>query len=209
MQPYHRMSIAELAVLDPVAAYGRLLKIPISPVLFNAIATFSSFALNQIPIKQPFDQIVSKRTWINSITFDLSLPNVFAGNIFLPQAMAALKQNPGVSVRSTVMSGPRYVVADVFTPLENYVNLFKDDWMAGWQIYPFQTVSTEFMLTSVPFNDPSNAPPYIVTLTYNGWQFMDCQCDDIDCEFAVKKLIEAGILSPNGGPCAPSNCATR
>jgi hypothetical protein len=200
------MSIAELAVMDPIAAYGRLLKIPIAPVVFNAIATFSSFALNQIPVRQPLDQQTSRRTWIDNLAFELKLPNVFPGNLFLPQSLKDLKASPGVSVRTTVMSGPRYVVAETFTPIENYVKMFDSDWTVGWQIAKFQTIQTEFMLTAVPFNDPSNAPPYIVTLTYNGWQFMDGTCDDISCEFATDQLTKAGILSPFGGPCAPVQC---
>lgn len=206
MQPYARMSIAELAVMDPIAAYGRLMKIPTAPVTFNAIAIFSSFALDQIPIRQALDQQISRRTWIDNLTFEIQLPNAFVGNIFFPGALSALRQSPGVAVRTTVMSGPRYVVAETFTPIQNYVNIFDSDWTVGWQLAKFQTVQTEFKLTAIPFNDPSNAPPYVVTLTYNGWQFMDGTCDDVSCEFATKHLRNAGILSEFGGPCAPVQC---
>lgn len=200
MQPYARMNLAELAVMDPVAAYGRLLRIPSAPVVFNSQAIFSSFALGQNPVKQPLDQTVSRRTWIDNLTFDLQLPNVFQGNIFVPQALATLKQNPGVSVQTTVMSGPRYVVADTFTPLENFVNIFKSDWTIGWQIAKFQQIVTQFQLTAAPFNDVSGAPPYIVTLSFNGWQFMDGTCDDVSCDFATAALIEAKVLGPDGNP---------
>jgi hypothetical protein len=195
MQPYARLNLAELAVIDPVAAYGRLLGIPATPVTMNAIASFGSFALNQLPIKQPLDQTISKRTWIDNITFELQLPNVFVGNIFQPQALATLRQSPGVSVRSTVMSGPRYLVSDQFTPIQNYVNIISSTWVTGWQIYKFQQIQTEFMLTAIPFGDVSNAPPYVVTLTYNGWQFMDGSCDECSCDFAQKELVKAGVLT--------------
>jgi hypothetical protein len=196
MQPYRWNSLAELAVIDPVAAYGRLLGITTKPVTMNAFASFSSLALNQIPIKVPLDQTITKRTWIDNLQFSLQLPNAFVGNIFLPQALLALKASSGVSVRTTVLSGPRYLVSDTFTPIENFVNLISSEWAAGWQIYKFQQVQTEFMLTQIPFNDPSNTPPYNVTLTYNGWQFDDGQCDEISCEQAICELIKAQVVIP-------------
>lgn len=199
MQPYSRISLKELAILDPVAAYGRLLGIPAAPVSMNAVASFSSFALNQIPIKAPLDQTITRRTWIENLTFDLQLPNAFVGNIFMPNALASLKASPGISVRTTVMSGPRYLVADTYTPLENYVNIFHSQWASGWQILRFQQVQTEFMLTAIPFNDSSNTPPYNVTITYNGWQFQSGDCDEVSCDYATEQLINAGVLEKNSG----------
>lgn len=193
MQPYARVSLKELAIMDPVAALGRVLGLQTRPVSLNAIASFSSLAIGQIPVRVPLDQVITKRTWIDCLSFDLQLPNAFVGNIFLPQAIATLKAGPGVSVRTTVMSGPRYLVSDTYTPIENYVNLIKPDWGTGWQVYKFQQIFTEFMLTAIPFNDPSNTPPYNVTLTYNGWQFDDSGCDEISCDGAIQELIKRGV----------------
>jgi hypothetical protein len=194
MQPYGRLSLAELAVMDPVAAYGRLLGITTKPVTMNAIASFSSLAIGQLPVRVPLDQTITKRTWVDNLAFEIQLPNAFVGNIFLPQALATMKASPGISVRTTVMSGPRYLVSDTFTPIENYVNLINSDWTTGWQIYKFQQVQTEFMLTAIPFNDSSNTPPYNVTLTYNGWQFDDGTCDEISCDEAISELIKAEVV---------------
>src|SRR5277367_2928200 len=107
MTPYSNISLAELAVRDPIAAYGRLLGIKAGPICMNSKAVFSSFTLNQQPIVQPLDQIVAKRTWWDNVTFTLELPNAYTGNIFMPDALASLKASPGISVLLTVMSGPR------------------------------------------------------------------------------------------------------
>lgn len=196
MQPNSFLSLQELALTDPVAAYGRLLGLQTRPVTLNVQASFSSFALNQIPISQPLDQIISRRTWVDNLTFELQLPNAFVGNILLPDALMKMKASPGVSVRTTVMSGPRYLITDTFTPLENFVNVISSRWQAGWQIYKNQQVKTDFMLTAIPFNDPSNTPPYVVTLTYNGWQFddMSLTMDEISCDQAQNELCAAGVL---------------
>lgn len=199
MQPYARMSLQELALINPVAAYGRIRGFPTAPVSLNCEASFSSFTLDQTPIQQPLDQTVQARTWIDNITFELQLPNAFVGNIFLPQALAALKESPGVSVRTTVMSGPRYMVTPTFTPLENYTNLFQSSWVAHWQLLRNQQLLTEFILTAIPFNDSSNTPPYNVTITYNGWQFLNPACDDMTAEDAQLALIKAGVLTKDTG----------
>lgn len=199
MQPSNRISLEELAIIDPVAAYGRLRGFQTAPVALNAVASFSSFALNQLPIKVPFDQIITMRTWIDNITFSIQLPNLFGGNIFFPQSLAALRTSPGISVRTTVMSGPRYLVSDTYTPLENYANMVQTQWTSGWQILKFQQIQTEFMLTAIPYNDVSNTPPYNVTITYNGWQFQNGQCDDVSSDFANEQLVKAGVLSKDTG----------
>jgi hypothetical protein len=196
MRPYRSMSLQELAIMDPVAAVARLMGVPISPVSYNAICTFSSFALNQTPQTIALDQIISKRTWIDNINYNLALPNAFVGNIFFPQSLDALKRNTGVIIQTKVIAGPRYVVSSTFMPLENYTNLYNgDNWTSGWVICPFQTITTDFVLTTAPYNDSSNTPPYIVTLTYNGFQIDNCECDDMSAADAQKILVAKNILA--------------
>ncbi len=188
-------SIVDMALRDPVQAYLRLLGYQERAVVFNSVASFSSLALNQIPQTQPLDQQITRRTWINNLTYTLALPNVNIGNIFQPQSMSFLKDSTGIAIRTTVMSGPRYVVTDTFTPLENYINKLHSQWPSGWQIYKNQQINTDFMLTAIPFGDASNTPPYNVTVTYNAFQFDDLSCDDLTCEQAQQGLCELGILT--------------
>lgn len=194
MLPFKAKSLEELAVLDPVAAYALLRGLQPKPVCLNAYASFSSFSVTQQPITQPLDQTITRRTWITDVEFDLQLPNAYVGSIFLPQALAQLKQSPGVSVQITVMSGPRYLVSDTFTPIDSFCSTYKSQWASGWQVEKFQQIQTKFLLTQVPFNDASNAPPYIVTLTFNAFQFDSPDCDEVSYEYARNELVRVGCL---------------
>lgn len=195
MLPNDNVPLQELALRDPIAAYGRLLGMLAKPVSFNAQAKFSSFALNQVPIVEPLDEQLQSRTWIDNATFELQIPNAFVGSVFLPTALKDLKASPGVSVRIQVMSGPRELITPNFTPLENFATTDKVNWLRGTQIARNQQIQTEFMLTAIPFNDSSNTPPYIINMTYNCWQFDDGCCDEITCAEAQAILCKAGIIT--------------
>lgn len=195
MQPHHD-DVLKLALTDPVAAYGRLLGIPTAPLSINTVASFSSFGLNQIPVSAGLDTTLAYRTWIDNLTFDLSCPGLFTGNVFQAPFMAALKLNPGISVRVTVHSGPKYLVTENFTPLQNFVNMFASRWSAGWVLYKQQNILTEFMLTAVPSGDDTGLQAYNVVLTWNGWQFLDHCLDDMTGEEACCELRKLGIPLP-------------
>ncbi len=185
--------IRDLALRDPVRCYMELLGIQARPVVLNTSVSFSTFTLNQAPIAQPLDQQVTRRTWVDNLTYTLSVPNAFVGNIFQPDAMAKLKSSTGITIRQTIMSGPRFLISDTYTPLENYVNQWASRWPSGWQIYADQQVLSEFILTAVPFNDPSNTPPYNAVVTFNGWQFDTMDCEDMTKEEAYEGLQQLGI----------------
>src|SRR5580700_9188239 len=80
MQPKAQW-IEEIAMLDPIAAYGLVMGIPRIPISINAAASFLSFALNQLPTDAGLDTTIAQRTWIDNLTYDVALPNVFQGNI--------------------------------------------------------------------------------------------------------------------------------
>jgi len=193
--------IQDLAVMDPIAAYGIVLGIPRIPISINASGSFSSATLGQLPIEAGLDTTIAQRTWIDNMQYDLQQPNVFAGNIFKTQYDAYLRQAPGISVRCTVHSGPRYLVSPKFTPLNNFVNLISSRWVSGWPLYKQQNIEIEFMLTQAfPASEP-NAPPYNVVLTFNGWQFLDHTVDEISVDVAACKLRELGFWVPPAVEC--------
>lgn len=163
----------------------------------NAQAIFSSFAVPQIPVEGDLDTTVSQRTWIDNITYSLQQPNVFSGNILKTLYDASLKQAPGISTRVTVHSGPRYLVSPSFTPLENFAFMFAARWPAGWPLYKQQSIKVEFALTQPPPSVQPNAPPYIATMTFNGWQFLDFTIDDLCVEKAVDCLRKMGFWIPD------------
>jgi hypothetical protein len=195
MQPA-AINIRDLAIHDPVAAYGILLQIPRIPMNFNAQAIFSSFAVPQTPITGALDEVVGSRFWVQDVKYSVLQPNVFAGNINKSLYDANLRQAPGVSVRVATYAGPRYLNAPNFTPLENYADTLISLFPTGWPIYKIQSIKVEFSLTQAPPSLSPNAPPYIVTLTYRGWQFLDHTLDECSPDYAANVLRKAGFDVP-------------
>lgn len=95
-----------------------------------------------------------------------------AGSPFSTLAQTMLKSQPGVSVRVAVEGNPRYVVSNQFTPLENFAALALCKQFQGWPLYKTQKIQIDFVLTQLPFTITSSTP-YIINVTFNGWQFLD------------------------------------
>jgi hypothetical protein len=190
-------NIEQLAILDPIAAYGIMLGIPRIPISFNASGSFSSFALDQNPIEADLDTTIAQRTWIDNLSYSLQLPNVFAGDIFQPQYVANLMASTGVNVQIIVQGGPRYLVSPNYTPLENFVNMMNSRWSAGWPLFKQQSIQVFMDLVVAPPSVSPNGPPYNVTLTFNGWQFLDHTVDEISVDVAAGKLRDMGFWLPS------------
>lgn len=196
------VDIEKLAMLDPIAAYGIVLGIPQIPISMNCSASFSSFALDQQPIEGDLDTTIAQRTWIDNIQYSLQLPNVFSGNIFQPQYIANLKQSPGINVQMIVQGGPRYLVSPNFTPIENFINLMDSSrWPGGWPLFKQQSIQVFFDLVVAPPSADPNGPPYNVTMTFNGWQFLDHTVDEVSVDVAARKLRELGFFVPKAVEC--------
>lgn len=188
--------LRDLALFDPVAAYGIFLGIPRVPISMNATAIFSSFQLGQI-VEGDLDTTIAQRTWIDNIAYSIQVPNMFSGNVFKTQYDAYLKLAPGLSVRLTVHSGPKYLVSPQFTPLENFANLIgAARWTMGWPLYKQQSIKVEYLLTQAPSGPEPNGPPLSVTTSFNGWQFLDYTIDEIDPRVAADNLRKAGFDIP-------------
>jgi hypothetical protein len=194
-------NLQNLAMLDPIAAYGIVMGIPRIPISINASGSFSSFAIPQPPVEAGLDTTIAQRTWIDNMQYSLQQPNVFNGSVFKTLYDAMLKAQTYVSVRCTVLSGPRYLVSPNFTPLENFVNIISSRWPSGWPLFKQQNIQVEFSLTQSPPTSGGNAPPYNVTLTFNGWQFLDHTVDEISVDVAAQKLRELGIFVPKAVQC--------
>jgi len=191
------LNIQELAIYDPVAAYGIVLGIPRIPISMNAAAIFSSFAVPQIPVEGDLDTTIAQRTWIDNISYSLAQPNVFSGNVFKTLYDAMLKAAPGVSVQVAVHSGPRYLVSPQYTPLENFAPLLLQRYPAGWPLFKQQSIKVNFMLTAPPPSVQPNGPPYVVTMTFNGWQFLDHTLDEMSADKAAACLKSMGFFVPD------------
>jgi hypothetical protein len=194
-------SLQDLAIVDPVAALGILLHIPRTPMSFNIPIVFSSFAVNT-EVDGSLDTTLTVRTWIDNITYNVQCPNCFANNIFKPGWDEGLKNNPGVSVSLEVVGGPRYIVSENPTPLENFVAAFDKRWPRGWPLYKLQNIKATFLLTQPPGGATSpNVPPYNLTLTFNGWQFLDTTLEDVTPQEATARLRNFGLCIPQLQAC--------
>jgi hypothetical protein len=193
--------IQELAMEDPIAAYGIILGIPRVPISINASGSFSTFDLGELPIEAGLDTTIAQRTWIDNIQYSLQQPNVFAGSVFKTLYDWGLRAQTGISIRCTVHSGPRYLVSPKFTPLENFSEVISARWAHGWPLFKQQNINVEFMLTQAPPTSDVNGPPYNVTLTFNGWQFLDHTVDEISVDVAASKLRELGFFVPKAVSC--------
>ena len=196
MQPSGNSNLRDLALYDPIAAYGILLGIPRVPFQFSTRAVFTSFVVDQLPIDSAIDATIAQRTWIDNIAYSLEQPNVFAGNVLKTVYDSNLKAHPGVSVLVTVQSGPRYVLSQKPVPLENFALLIQQRWPCGWPLFKNQSISTQFYLTQAPPSTSPNAPPYGITLTFTGWQFNSPVTDQISPRQAADALRAAGIDVP-------------
>jgi len=192
MQPQAER-IQDIALYDPIAAYGMALGIPRVPIVMNCVGTFSTFAVPQPPIEGDLDTTIATRTWIDNIQYSILVPNVFSGNIFKTLYDAMLKVQPGISVQVAVQSGPRYIVSVNFTPLEGLASMLASRWPAGWPLYKQQSIATKFMLTQPQPSTGANGPPMTVTLTFAGWQFLDQTLDAITANQAAAELKKMGF----------------
>jgi len=190
-------SICELAIRDPVRAFAELLHIPHVPISMNATASFSSFALNQVPLDAALDTTIVQRTWIDNVEMHVDQPNVFAGNVFKTLYDAQLKENPGIQAQIAVHSGPRYITSNEFTPIECIVARWHHRWPSGWPLFKDQSIEVLFNLVQAPPGVSPNGPPYNVTLTFNGWQYLDHSIDNISADDAARCLRAEGIWVPD------------
>ena len=190
------LSIQDLAIYDPVAALGILLHIPRIPISMNCVATFQSFDTTQAPVEGDLDTTITQRTWIDNVAYSLQQPNIFSGNILKTLYDTMLKGQPGISVQITTYSGPRYVVSPSFTPIENFVDTFQKRWQMGWPLFKQQSIKTLFQLTQAPPSTSPNGPPYKVTLTFNGWQFLDHTIENVPTDEAARRLRDMGFCVP-------------
>lgn len=199
MQP-EAYDLRKLALYDPIAAWGILCGIPRTPILLNSSVSFTTFPPDTVPLQAALDTTLAFRTWIDSITYSINPIGQFSGNVFQTQYSGYLRLATGISVRAQVRSGPKYIVSEQFTPLENYVNVMASRYPAGWPLYKQQQINHEFILTAVPGGSTTNLTAYNVTITYAAWQFLDPSLDDMDASYARKCLIASGIECPT--PCS-------
>lgn len=187
---FDKMDLNELAMVDPIAAYGYLRRSRRLTASMNAQVQFDAATVG-VPTVGALDTQIDTRTWIDNLAVSVQQPNSFPGNIGYTQYLEYLKRNPGVNVRIQVQSGPRYIESLNFTPLENIAQVWAAQWPRGWRIDRLQTIGVDMMLTQVPVSTP-----YLVVVTFNTWQFADPDLDRVSTTEALEALRKAGICVP-------------
>lgn len=190
--------IRELAIRDPVAAYGiwqGVQRVPFSFSLAGSFATLSAGTGFPVKAATPLAAI-AQRVWLTDIAYSLQVPNLVPNQIFKPQFDAGLKESPGIDVRLVILGEPQEVETFDYTPLENVTNLIRGDrWPSGWPLFRGQIVQGTFVLKQAPGGHPSNLGPYNFVLTFNGWQFLDDMKTGSMAPLDASRLLrEAGVL---------------
>lgn len=197
--------IQDLVYWDPVSAYAIVRGVKRLPWSWNIKVTFSTFAVGAIA-EGDSDTTLNCRTWVDNMTYRVDVPNVFAGNIFKAQFDAELRKNTGVDMRLESGDCPRFAESITYTPLENVINVLASRWPKGWRLDPFAGLRASFLLVRPPPAVAPNGPPYIVTVTFNGWTLGDPCFDEMsdgEARCCLRKLGCFCVPYFDCDPCDP------
>lgn len=193
MQP-HRADIRDLALWAPRVAYGLVIGIPRAPFTTDVPIVFSSSTVNAPPVENSFQNNLAQDTWIERVAYNLFQPNSFPGSPFQSLYFSELKQSgqTGVGVQMQVFGSPKYTINDPFTDLGNLADVFAMTWPQGWLLPKQSNVRVSAILTQTPVSVPFN-----VTLTFQGWQWVDKSVEDLSDAEARARLRKLGIDTPD------------
>jgi hypothetical protein len=193
MQP-HRADIRDLALWAPRVAYGLVIGIPRAPFTIDVPIQFSSSTVNAPPVVNSFQNNLAQDTTIERVSYSLFQQNSFPGSPLQSLYFNQLKQsgNTGVGVQMQVFGAPKYVVNDPFTDLGDLLDVFSVAWPNGWLLPKQSNVKVAAILTQTPVSVPFN-----VTLTFQGWQWVDKSVDDLSDADARARLRKLGIETPD------------
>jgi hypothetical protein len=193
MQPRDH-DIRNLALYAPKIAFGMLVGVPRVPLVVDIPIQFSSSAVNAPPVVQNFQNNLTQDTLIERVSYNLFQPNSFPGSPFQSTYFNQLKQSgqTGIGVQMAVYGGPKYNVNDTFTDLGNLIDVFAITWPQGWPLYKQSNVKISAILLQTPVS-----VPYLVTITFTGWQFLDKGIDDLNDSEARARLRKMNIDTPD------------
>lgn len=190
-----RIDIRDLALWAPRVAFGMIIGVPRAPFTVDIPIQFSSSTVNAPPVVNSFENNIAQDTWIERVAYNLGQPNFLPGSPFSSLYFNQLKQSgqTGVGVQMSVFGSPRYsVTSDTFTDLGNLADVFAVTWPEGWQLPRQSNVKVSAILTQTP-----NSVPFGVTLTFQGWTFVDRSLEDLSDAEARARLRKIGIETPD------------
>jgi len=184
MQPRDH-DLKNLALYAPKFAYAMVIGVPRVPFVGDINLQFSSSTVNAPPIVQSFSNNLTQDTLIERVSFNLKQQNSFPGSPLQSLWENQMKQSgrTGVGVQLAVFGGPKYNVNDQFTDLGNIADVFAVTWPQGWPLDKQSNVKVTAILQDTPVS-----VPYDVSITFNGWQFLAKEIDDMSNEEARSLL---------------------
>lgn len=191
-------SIWDLAQYSPQLALARYQGVQLAPYLLNIRAAFTDGTTTTNPAS--FDGAtnnsgnisLSQPSIIDEITYQITQPNNFGGNIFKPQYDFYFQRQSGLEATMIVEGAPRYAVAPFMTPLESLMSTLAESWPCGWVLGYTQSILMQFQQTIPAPSFPTN-----ICVTFRIWQPIGT--DDFQMMSAATaraSLTAAGVLQP-------------
>ena len=194
--------IANLALYAPRLAYAMIAKVPRVPFVGDLHVQFTTSAVGGPYLSVALANNVTQDTLIERISYSLFQQNSFSGSVFQSTYLKDLKECSGVGVQLQVFGGPKYVINDTPSPLENLADVLAITWPNGWPLAKQSNVKASAVLLQTP-----TSVPYDVYLTLLGWQWLDKAMDDMSDAEARRRLkilgvdtLDIPVPSPPGGP---------
>jgi hypothetical protein len=178
--------ILRLASLSPKAAWAELTGVSRAPITANCVGVFSStdqkFADADLDLT-----ILGADTFVEDVVFDIQVPSAFTGNVLQTLWQWFYNQTSGIAATLQVTGRPKYTVADNPTPLKNLLRFIGDKWPNGWLLYKDNSIHMRYVPQS-----PIPIAPVTITTTFNAWQYVASDIDNMPIGKVIDKLGALG-----------------
>jgi hypothetical protein len=198
-------SIDQVAEYSPSLALARVLRVPLVPVVYNVVGTFTSasptttqmlsWQANNEPTR------LSQFAVVDSVMFEIDCASANAGTQLKPLSDFFFGLQSGIGAMLLVKGNPQYSVAtDLLTPLRTLCAMLNEGWPQGWVLGPTQGIMMQFNAQQVlPFL------PVTVTVSFRMWtpdtscgqKFVNLSDSDALCELQSMGYASAGPSTPN------------
>lgn len=169
--------------------------IPLVPYYFNVRATFDDPTVNLIPQVGSDTKIISD-TIIDSVVGRVTRDRT-PTNRFDPQSDFYYGFTSGIEVKVNVVGMPRPSIANKFTPLSNFCDMFNGDSHAngGWILTFSQQLEVDFSAARIQLSDF----PTTVIMTFRAWTPDTNKFDgaQISANDALQRLVACGYVVPD------------
>lgn len=183
-------SIDQVAEYSPSLALARALRVPLVPIVYNCVATFTtasptttaivSWQANNEPTR------LSQFAVVDSVMFEIDVPSANAGAQLKPIADFFFGLQSGIGASLIVKGNPQYSVAtDLLTPVRILCAMLNEGWPQGWVLGPTQGIMMQFNASQA-----LQFLPATITVSFRMWtpdtscgqKFVNMSDSDALCE---------------------------